>query len=180
MAGSADNWPSDPALTTVPTTWAADYLGSRNDAQIKKLLQQDLLSFKTERRRAAIPVGYLSWWEMVRLDAFEHLRTTRPTVNRTLRNGLLLLHFSLEPFAVVWTMPELPLTVAPSDIVGYVASHGASGIYDPTDLLQALGLQSSAAPAPVVPPSNHPQRAIAPKQASLFGTNEQLDLFDSE
>jgi len=161
---------STPALKTVSTKWAAEHIGRTRDTHVRTLLKANDLSFRSERTKFGIADGEVSWWEMVRLDAYEHLKSTKARDNRHLRDGLIILNIPLVPFVVVWSGHDLPVLVRPDQVIDYQMQRGARGAYDPTALLAELGLLTQPQPR-----RDRPHIRTGEQQA-LFG-NDQLDLF---
>ena len=163
---------SSPGLKTVTTGWAAEYIGRTRDTHVRTLLKNSDLSSRSERTEASIPDGYVSWWEMVRLDAYEHLRVTTTRSKRVLRDGLILLPIPLKPFVVVWSAQALPVLVRPDQVIDYQKER-SSGAYDPKRLLRALEMIHYYEPTK----SHHTGRPQT-QQPRLFDDSDQLGLFD--
>lgn len=161
-----------PGSALVSTKWAASYIGRKSDVAIRTQLRQQNLSFGSERTKAQVVDGQMSWWEMVRLDAYQHLAVGDYRANAQLRDGLLLLPFSLQPFAVARAGGRLPVLLKPDQVLSYQMDRGVSGAYDPSLLLNAIGLRW------IVQGGSSNRRPRAVKQEKLFDEASQLDMFD--
>jgi hypothetical protein len=161
-----------PGAALVSTKWAALYMGRKSDVAIRTQLRKQNLSFGSERTKAQLPDGQLSWWEMVRLDAYRYLSFGDYRANAQLRDGLLLLQFPLRPFVLARAGGSLPVLLKPDQLFSYQLERGFTGAYDPDPLLRAIGLRWAVQGGPSV------QQARPVKQEKLFGEASQLDMFD--
>ena len=163
-----------PGAALVSTKWAAGYIGRKSDVAIRTQLRKQNLSFGSERTKAQLPEGQLSWWEMVRLDAYQHLAFGDYRANAQLRDGLLLLQFPLRPFVVARAGGSLPVLLKPDQALKYQLERGVTGAYDPGPLLRAMGLRWA------VQSGSSDQRPRAIKQETLFDEASQLQMFDAD
>lgn len=121
------------------TKQASELLGFIKPAVIKRLIGKEQLSFASERDRYGVAEGYVSWWEIVRLGAYQYLRTSPDTNEPPLRLGLTILEFDLNPFVVARHTRALPVVLDAGQADSF-ADSAWDRIDDPSDLVARMGL----------------------------------------
>ena len=163
-----------PQLCTMTTKQASDLLGFVKPDIIKRLLVKEELSFASERERYGVAGGYVSWWEIIRLGAYQYLRHSPGTREPPLRAGLTILEFDLSPFVVARHKGRRPV-VLDAIQAGSFADSAWDRVYDPTDLMASMGLAWRRSGRPTA----EPMSADKPIQEVLDPSFREPTLFDS-